>query len=156
MNSLKLTNRFPSVFANPFVSTSRRGLWRSLIWVVSKIVTWHYPFCTVILSQGKGYCVTVIGGILVRLKNWKTISLQSSDGTFVTHCRAVASGGAGEGAVFVQRVKPISARGADYAHHSTTRPPGFSDLATALHCHVIWKLVSCSQYVSKKNEYFIP
>ena len=68
MNSLKLTNRFPSVFANPFVSTSRRGLWRSLIWIVSEIVTWHYPFCTVILSQGKGYCVTVIGGILVRLK----------------------------------------------------------------------------------------
>ena len=24
--------------------------------------------------------------------------------------------------------------GADYAHHSTTSPPGFSDLATALHC----------------------
>ena len=68
MNSLKLTNRFPSVFTNPFISTSRRGLGRSLIWVVSKIVTWHYPFCTVILSQGKGYCVTVIGGILVRLK----------------------------------------------------------------------------------------
>ena len=68
MNLLKLTNRFPSVFANPFVSTSRRGLWRSLIWIVSKIVAWHYPFCTVILSQGKGYCVTVIGGILVRLK----------------------------------------------------------------------------------------
>ena len=27
-------------------------------------------------------------------------------------------------------VNPISTRGADYAHHSTTSPPGFSDFAT--------------------------
>ena len=29
-------------------------------------------------------------------------------------------------------VNPISTRGADYAHHSNTSPPGFSDLATGL------------------------
>ena len=50
--------------------------------------------------------------------------------------RAVASGGLGKPpppAVFGQIVNPISTRGgADYAHHSTTSPPGFSDLATAL------------------------
>ena len=34
--------------------------------------------------------------------------------------------------VFGRTVNPISIRGADYAHHSTTSPPGFSDLATAL------------------------
>ena len=34
--------------------------------------------------------------------------------------------------VFGQTVNPISTRGADYAHHSTTSPPKFSDLATAL------------------------
>ena len=34
--------------------------------------------------------------------------------------------------VFGQTVNPISTRGADYAHHSTTSPPGFSDLGTAL------------------------
>ena len=49
--------------------------------------------------------------------------------------RAVASGGAG-GALasqfFGRKVNPISTRGADYAHHSTTSPPRFSDLATAL------------------------
>ena len=47
-----------------------------------------------------------------------------------------SGGGGGWGAlaplVFVQTVNPISTRGAYYAHHSTTSPPGFSDLATAL------------------------
>ena len=38
----------------------------------------------------------------------------------------------GLGAVFGQTVNPISTRGADYAHHSTTSPLGFLDLATAL------------------------
>ena len=33
---------------------------------------------------------------------------------------------------FDRSVNPISTRGADYAHHSTTSPPGFSDLATGL------------------------
>ena len=33
---------------------------------------------------------------------------------------------------FDQTVNPISTRGADYTHHSATRPPGFSDLATGL------------------------
>ena len=50
------------------------------------------------------------------------------------HYRPVARGGAGGlgGLVFGQTVNPISTRGADYAHHSPTSPPGFSDLATAL------------------------
>ena len=39
---------------------------------------------------------------------------------FTEVCRAVASGGA---AVFGWAVNPISTRGADYAHHSTTSPP---------------------------------
>ena len=34
--------------------------------------------------------------------------------------------------VFGQTVNPISTMGVDYAHHSTTSPPGFSDLATGL------------------------
>ena len=38
----------------------------------------------------------------------------------------------GTWAVFGQTVKPISTRGADYPYHSTTSPPGFSDLATGL------------------------
>ena len=49
--------------------------------------------------------------------------------------RPVASGGAGGALappVFGQSVNPISTRGADYAHHSTTSPPGFSNLATGL------------------------
>jgi hypothetical protein len=46
--------------------------------------------------------------------------------------RAVASGGALAPPVFGQRVNPISTRGADYTHHSATRPPEFSDLATGL------------------------
>ena len=53
----------------------------------------------------------------------------------VSRCRPVASGGAGGALappVFVQTVNPISTRGADYTHHSTTSPPGFSDLATGL------------------------
>jgi hypothetical protein len=34
--------------------------------------------------------------------------------------------------MFGRTVNPISTRGAYYAHHSTTNPPKFSDLATAL------------------------
>ena len=34
--------------------------------------------------------------------------------------------------VFDKSLNPLSTRGADYAHHSTTSPPGFSDLSTAL------------------------
>ena len=34
-------------------------------------------------------------------------------------------------------VNPISTRGADYAHHSTTSPLGFSDIATALYIYFI-------------------
>ena len=41
-------------------------------------------------------------------------------------------GGALAPPVFGQSVNPISTRGANYAHHSTTSPPGFSDLATGL------------------------
>ena len=55
--------------------------------------------------------------------------------TIYTRARPVASGGAGGAIVspvFGQTVNPISTRGADYAHHSTTSPPGFSDIATAL------------------------
>ena len=52
--------------------------------------------------------------------------------------RAVASGGAGGAIappVFGQTVNPISTKGADYTHHSTTSPPGISDLATGLHVY---------------------
>ena len=34
--------------------------------------------------------------------------------------------------MFGRTVNPISTRGADYVRHSTTSPPKFSDLATAL------------------------
>ena len=34
--------------------------------------------------------------------------------------------------VFGQTVNPISTRGAEYTRHSTTSPPGISDLATGL------------------------
>ena len=36
------------------------------------------------------------------------------------------------GSVFGQTNNPIPTRGADYAHHSATSPPGFPDLTTAL------------------------
>ena len=39
---------------------------------------------------------------------------------------------AGGAPLFGRSVNPISTRGADYAHHSTTSPHGFSDLATAV------------------------
>ena len=39
--------------------------------------------------------------------------------------------------MFGRTVNPISTRGADYAHHSTTSPLKFSDLATALPWFVI-------------------
>ena len=37
----------------------------------------------------------------------------------------------GTRAVFGQTVKPISTRGADYTHHSTTSPPDFQTLRRA-------------------------
>ena len=45
--------------------------------------------------------------------------------------------------VFGRTVNPISTRLTDYAHHSITSPPGFSDLATALNS--IPKLCRCAQ-----------
>ena len=42
---------------------------------------------------------------------------------------------------FGRTVDPISTRGADYANHSTTSPPGFSDLATAQKGNIIAKEV---------------
>ena len=57
----------------------------------------------------------------------------------ITMYRAVASGGGGGGGlgglalppVFGQTVNPISTRGADYTHHSTTSPPDFQTLRRA-------------------------
>ena len=43
--------------------------------------------------------------------------------------------GASAPPMFGRTVNPISTRGADYAHHSTTSPLKFSDLATALFDH---------------------
>ena len=40
--------------------------------------------------------------------------------------------GASAPPMFGRTVNPISTRGADFAHHSTTSPLKFSDLATAL------------------------
>ena len=58
--------------------------------------------------------------------------------------RPVASGGAGGALgppVFGQTINPISTRGgADYAHHSNTSTPRFSDLATALIMRKLLKL----------------
>ena len=52
------------------------------------------------------------------------------------YCTAGPSQAGGEGAlappVFGQTVNPISTRGTDYTHHSTTSPPRISDLATGL------------------------
>ena len=63
--------------------------------------------------------------------------LRKSHGYVRPSARAVARGGAGGASappIFDSSVNPISTRGgADYAHHITTSPPGFSDLATALH-----------------------
>ena len=47
-------------------------------------------------------------------------------------CRKRGGWGALAPPVFGRTVNPISTRGADYAHYSTTSLPGFSDLATAL------------------------
>ena len=45
--------------------------------------------------------------------------------------------GASAPPMFGRTVNHISTRGADYAHHSTTSPPKFSDLATALTVHLM-------------------
>ena len=47
-------------------------------------------------------------------------------------CRKWGAKGALAPPIFSQTVNPILTSGADYAHHSTTSPPGFSNLATAL------------------------
>ena len=47
-------------------------------------------------------------------------------------CKVRAWGGFSPPPMFGQTVNPISTRGADYARHSTTSPPRFSDLATGL------------------------
>ena len=56
------------------------------------------------------------------------------------HNRPVASGGLGGALalpVFDQTVNPISTRGADYAHLSTSSLPGFSDLCDGPECKLM-------------------
>ena len=66
--------------------------------------------------------------------------------------RAVASGGArGALAVFGQIVNPISTKGADYTHHSTTSPPGISDLATGLYSGASVAFTIIDEKTSKKS-----
>ena len=66
------------------------------------------------------------------------MTIRINQAVFTQNCsmyRAVTSRGAGGALappVFGQTVNPISTRGADCTHHSTTSPPGFSDLATGL------------------------
>ena len=70
------------------------------------------------------------------MQNWKEKTLNVLMRRMITYqqgCRQrVGAGGASAPPVFDRSVNPISTRGADYALHSTTSPPGFSDLATAL------------------------
>ena len=62
--------------------------------------------------------------------------------------RKVEAWGALAPPMFGRTVNPISTRGADYARHSTTSPPKFSDLATALNStHYLKGL-----YVDKGNK----
>ena len=60
--------------------------------------------------------------------------------------RQRGAGGALAPPVFGQTVNPISTRGADYTYHSTTSPPGISDLATGLGSDIVvarsWRIIS--------------
>ena len=61
--------------------------------------------------------------------------VRSMNGDNKAPIRDVGDGWAGWGMAhqdFGRSVNPISTRGPRYAHHVTTCPPGFSDLATAL------------------------
>ena len=49
-------------------------------------------------------------------------------------CLKRGAGGAGPPPVLGRTVKPISTRGADYAHHSTTSPPNFQTLRRPCTC----------------------
>ena len=51
---------------------------------------------------------------------------------FKQGCRKRGAEGAWVPPVFGRTVNPTSTRGADYTHHRTTSPSGFSDLATVL------------------------
>ena len=63
------------------------------------------------------------------------INIQHDSG--VSECKSGPSQAGGWGGfsppVFGQTVNPISTRGADYTHRSTTSPFGFLDLATGLY-----------------------
>ena len=63
---------------------------------------------------------------------------------YILQFRAVGTGGRGAPpSVFGRPVNPISTRGADYAHHITTCPLGFSVLLTALYIHNILFFSAC-------------
>ena len=47
-------------------------------------------------------------------------------------------------------VDPIATRGADYTHHSTTSPPGISDLATGL-MYVLYTMYLCSSVLCQSS-----
>ena len=61
--------------------------------------------------------------------------------------------------IFDRTVNPISTRGADYAHHNTTSPLNFSDLATALtyvfYLYLNYKTANILVFVKKKLELFV-
>ena len=57
------------------------------------------------------------------------MKIRNPDWGYVKQC-GEHSGLAGK--ALVKTANPISTRGADLAHHSTTSPPGYSDLVTAL------------------------
>ena len=73
------------------------------------------------------------------------------------NARAVASGGAGGAlapSVFAITVNPISTRGADYAHHSTTSPPDFQTLqrpCSGCYCEKGMCLTNKTKKIGSKN-----
>jgi hypothetical protein len=78
------------------------------------------------------------------LLKWEKILTTVFEFVYRAACRMRVGRGGRQGGtcspapVFGRTVNPISTREADCAHHSTTCPSGFSDLATALVCNKSW------------------
>ena len=56
--------------------------------------------------------------------------------------------------IFGQTVNPISTRGADYAHHSTSSPLGFSDHATALSINTALNVSKNDHLLTQPTQFF--
>lgn len=68
-----ITNRFPTMLTSPILTAPWRGWWRSLIRIITEIITWHNSFGPIVIGKGECLCKFIQSWIFMGLgrKNMK-------------------------------------------------------------------------------------